>query len=86
MLDAEVLLGDQLFKATLRLANWTTAHCLALLHESGEGRSSPFAQTHLAYRFCDRYTNSSVAIEDGDADLDFCDLHVEVPGRQRLAE
>jgi hypothetical protein len=32
--------------------------------------SSPFPQTHLAYRFRDRYTKSSVAIEDGDADLD----------------
>ena len=46
----------------------------------------PFPQTHLAYRFRDRYTKSSVAIEDGDADLDFCDLPLEVPRHQRLAE
>ena len=59
---------------------------MALLHKSGEGRFSPFAQTHLAYRFCDRYNKSSVAIEDGDADLDFCDLPLEVPRHQRLAE
>jgi hypothetical protein len=32
------------------------------------------------------YTKSSVAIEDGDADLDLCDLPLEVPRHQRLAE
>ena len=46
----------------------------------------PFPHTHLPYRFCDRYTKSSVAIEDGDADLDFCDLPLKVPRHQRLAE
>jgi len=46
----------------------------------------PFPHTHLAYRFCDRYTKSSVAIEDGDADLDFCDLPLKVPRHQRLSE
>ena len=59
---------------------------LALLHKSCEVRSSPFPQTRLAYRFCDRYTKSSVAIEDGDADLDFYDLPLEIPRHQRLAE
>ena len=31
------------------------------------------------------YTKSSVAIEDGDVDLDFCDLPLKVPRHQRLA-
>ena len=46
----------------------------------------PFPHKHLTYRFCDRYTESSVAIEDGDANLDFCDLPLKVPRHQRLAE
>ena len=46
----------------------------------------PLPDAHLAYRFCDKYTKSSVVIEDGDADLDFCDLPLKVPRHQRLAE
>ena len=55
----------------------------ALLHKLGEVRSTPFPK---AYRFRERYTKSSVAIEDGDADLDFCDLPLKVPRHQRLAQ
>ena len=46
----------------------------------------PFPQTYLTYRFCDSYIKSSVAIEDGDADLDFCNLPLRVPRHQLLAE
>ena len=46
----------------------------------------PLSHTHLAYWFCCRFTKSSVAIEDGDADLDFCDLPFKVPRDQRSAE
>jgi hypothetical protein len=60
----------------------------ALLHKSGEGRSSPFPfpQTPLAYRFRDKYTKCGVAVQHRDADLDFRDLSFEVPRHERLAE
>jgi hypothetical protein len=46
--------------------------------------SFPFPQTDLAYCLCDRYAKSGVAVEDGDADLDFRDLPFEVPRHERL--
>ncbi len=48
--------------------------------------SVPFPQTDLVYCLCDRYAKSGVAIEDGDADLDFSDLSFEVTRRERLAQ
>ncbi len=46
----------------------------------------PFPQTDLAYWLSDGYAKSSVAVEDGDTDLDLCDLPIKVPRHQRLAE
>ena len=46
----------------------------------------PFPQTDLAYWLSDGYAKSSVAVEDGDTDLDLCDLPIKVPRDQRLAE
>jgi transposase InsO family protein len=48
--------------------------------------SFPFSQTDLAYCLCDRYAKSGVAVEDGDADLDFRGLSFEVPRHERLAQ
>jgi hypothetical protein len=48
--------------------------------------SFPFPQTDLAYCLCDRYAKSGVAVEDGDADLDFRDLPFEVPRHERLTQ
>ena len=36
--------------------------------------SFPFPQTDLAYWLSDRYAKSSIAVEDGDTNLDLCDL------------
>ena len=58
----------------------------ALLHKSGDGRSSPLPQTDLAYGLGYRYAKSRVAVEDGDADLNFRDLPFEVPRHERLVE
>ena len=46
----------------------------------------PFPQTDLAYWLSDGDAKSSVAVEDGDTDLDLCDLPIKVPRHQRLAE
>ena len=46
----------------------------------------PFPQMDLAYWLSDGYAKSSVAVEDGDTDLDLCDLPIKVPRDQRLAE
>jgi len=50
------------------------------------GRSPGFLypQTDLSYGPCDRNAKSGVTVEDGDADLDFCDLPVEVPHHEAL--
>ena len=46
----------------------------------------PLPQTDLAYWLSDGYAKSSVAVEDRDTDLDLCDLPIEIPRHQRLAE
>jgi hypothetical protein len=46
----------------------------------------PLTLDGFTYGLSDRYTKSRVAVEDSDADLDFCDLSLEVPRHQRLAE
>lgn len=45
-----------------------------------------FTQPDLPYGLCDRYAKSGVAVEDGDADLDFRDLPLEIPRHERLAQ
>ena len=40
----------------------------------------------FTYWLSEGYAKSSVAVEDGDTDLDLCDLPIEVPRHQRLAE
>ena len=46
----------------------------------------PLPQTDLAYWLSDRYAKSSITIEDGDTDLDLCDLPFEVPRHEQLVE
>ena len=46
----------------------------------------PLSQTDSAYCLCDRYANSGVAVEGGDADLDLGNLPFEVPRHERLAK
>ena len=46
----------------------------------------PLPHTDSAYRLSDGYAKSRVAIEDGDADVDFCNLPIKVPRHQRLAK
>ena len=46
----------------------------------------PLPRTDLVYGLSGRYAKSRVAVEDGDTDLDLCDLPFEVPRHQRLAE
>ena len=43
------------------------------------GTRFPLPRTDLPYRLCDRNAKSGVAVEHGDADMDFRDLPVEVP-------
>ena len=45
----------------------------------------PLPQTDLGYGPSVRYAKRSIAIEHGDADLDFRDLPFEVPRHERLA-
>ena len=45
----------------------------------------PLPQTDLAYGVSDRYAKRSIAIENGNTDLDLGDLPVEVPCHERLA-
>jgi hypothetical protein len=67
-------------------SGWDFVCLTGFVAQIGLRLSSPFPQTGLAYRLCDRYAKSGVAIEDGDADLDFCDLSFEVPRHKRLAQ
>ena len=46
----------------------------------------PFPRTDLAYDLSNRYAKSCVLVEDGYADLDFCDLPVEVPCHEALPQ
>ena len=46
----------------------------------------PLSRTDLSYDLCDRYAKRGVAVEDGDADLDLCDLAVEVPRHEALPQ
>lgn len=61
---------------------------LALLHQSGFERTSPFpGHTYRTpHGLCEGYAKGSVAVEDGDADLDFGDLPVEVAGHDALPQ
>lgn len=42
--------------------------------------------TDLSREFCDGRAERGEAVQDGDTDLEFCDLTVEVPCAQALAE
>lgn len=53
---------------------------------NGLSSELPLPQTDLAYGLSDRYAKSRIAVKDGDADLDFRDLAIEVPRHQRLAQ
>ena len=46
----------------------------------------PLPHRDLGYGLSDRYAKSRIAVEDGNADLDFCDLPFQAPRHQRLAE
>ena len=54
--------------------------------QMGQRTCYPLPQTDLAYWLSDGYAKISVAVEDGDTDLDLCDLPIEAPRYQRLAE
>src|SRR5690606_29238412 len=46
----------------------------------------PFPRTDLSHSFRDGYSERGVAVQDGDADLEFGDLSVEVPCHEPLAQ
>jgi hypothetical protein len=46
----------------------------------------PLTQMDLTYGLCDRHAKSLAAVEDADANLDICDLPIEVPRHLRLAQ
>lgn len=46
----------------------------------------PFPRTELFYGLCDGYAERGVAIENGNSDLDLCNLTVEVPHHEALAQ
>lgn len=46
----------------------------------------PFPRTDSSYRLSDRYTESGVTVEHGDAELDFRNLPIKVSGHDGLAE
>jgi hypothetical protein len=46
----------------------------------------PLSRRDSSHGFCDRYAKSGVAVEDGDADLDFRDLPFKVPRHERLTQ
>lgn len=58
----------------------------ALLHKSRFERSSPYPRTDLSYRLSDEYAESGVAAKHSDADLDLCDLPIEVFRHEALAQ
>lgn len=70
--------------------NCTQSSCAVVVRgfvaQIGRRACYPFPQTDLAYWLSDGYAKSSVAVEDGDTDLDLCDLPIKVPRHQRLAE
>ena len=46
----------------------------------------PLSRTDLSHSFRDGYTERCVAVEHGDADLEFSDLAVEVPCHEPLPQ
>ena len=56
------------------------------MHKSAERRGPPCPPTELSHSFRDGYAERGVAVRDGDADLDLCDLSVEVPRHEPLAQ
>jgi hypothetical protein len=48
--------------------------------------NSPYPRTDLSYSFYDGYAERCVAVQGGDADLELCDLTVEVPRHEPLAQ
>ena len=42
------------------------------------------SRTVSSHRFCDRYADRGVAVRDGDADVEFGNLTVEVPRHEPL--
>ena len=45
----------------------------------------PLSRTDLSHGFRDGYAERDVTVQDGDADLEFCDLTIEVPRHEPLA-
>lgn len=58
----------------------------ALLHKSAIGQGSPFPGADLSHSFRDGYAECGVAVQDGDADVEFGDLTVEVSCHEPLAQ
>ena len=46
----------------------------------------PFLRTGSSHGFCDRYAKRGVAVHDGDADFDLCDLSIKVPRHEALPQ
>lgn len=46
----------------------------------------PFPRTDLSHGFCDGRTEGCVAVGHGHSDLELCDLTIEAPGREALAQ
>ena len=57
-----------------------------LLHKSGDGRSSPIPGQTYPTGLCEGYAERGAAVHDGDADLKFCDLAIEVPRHEALTQ
>jgi len=46
----------------------------------------PYPRTDLSHDLCDGYTNGGEAVQDGDPDLELCDLTIKVPRGQVLTQ
>ncbi len=51
----------------------------ALLHKSADVRTSPYPRTDLSRDLCDGDAEGGEAVQDGNTDLEFRNLTVEVP-------
>ena len=59
---------------------------MALLHKSGDGRISLFPGQTYPMTIRDGRAERDEAVQDGNADLELCDLTVEVSGGQALPQ
>lgn len=59
---------------------------IGFVAQIGERAHFPFPRTDIPYGLCYGYAKSGVAIEDGEADLNFCDLPIKVSCHQGLAK